>query len=238
MNSPPHSRFGADSLPPEAIERVMSVDYPLRRRVTARRLALGGGGVAAIATAVTLLINVFGPGVQNAFASWSPTPTVANSGQVSLAEASCAQAIQSTVQNIDAQQGASTYISTATAWQPVVVDVRGEFTLLTYQASSGTASNEGSCLSGGPSWSGGPQLSLNNEDGNSVSSAGNLQLSPGSSGVAPYSAQGSNYNGLSSAAPLANEISGPTSNWNSVSNDDVSIGQAGSGREFGHVRLK
>jgi hypothetical protein len=115
----------------------------------------------------------------------------------------------------------SAFITTASAWQAEVADVRGPFTLVAYQASDGTNTDTASCLSGGASWSAGPQVTLSNGAGAGISgSAG---------GGAKVAAQGFGSTSIANTPPSAGTIGGLSNNWNSASNDGVAIGQTGSG---------
>jgi hypothetical protein len=148
----------AADVPLDAIERLLAVDYHPRSRSPRTRLVLTGSGVAAIATAAGIAITTIGPGVQSAFASWSPTPTIPTSGQVTTAEATCSTAVGVLANHPLPATEAPGPFANVDSWQPTAEDVRGLFTLVSYQGSTGTSTDVAACLSGGSSWSAGPQV--------------------------------------------------------------------------------
>jgi len=105
-----------------------------RRRTKKRMVRIGVPGLAvSLALSLTLVLA----GTQEAFAGWSPSPSLASAGQTSTADATCqAQLAMSAPM--------STGGATATGWSVVTTDVRGPFTLVIYQ--NGTAG--ATCLTG------------------------------------------------------------------------------------------
>jgi hypothetical protein len=148
----------AGDVPLDAIERLLTVDYHPRTRSPRARLVLSGSGVAAIATASGIAFSTIGPGVQSAFASWSPTPTAPAIGQVTSAEAACSNAVGVLAQHPLPVSGDSGPFANVDSWQPTTEDVRGLFTLVSYQGTTGTTTDVAACLSGGSNWSVGPQV--------------------------------------------------------------------------------
>jgi len=162
----------AADVPPDSIERLLGVDYRPRTRSPRTRLVLSGSGVAAIATAAGIAITTIGPGVQSAFASWSPTPTIPASGQVTAAEATCSTAVGVLAQHpLPVTEAPGPFANVD--WQPTAQDVRGLFTLVSYQGTAGTTTDVAACLSGGSSWSVGPQVLMAETDpASSLSASG------------------------------------------------------------------
>lgn len=101
----------------EALIKELSRPSAPRR---ARALGLAGVGTAAAAAATTVLA-LGGGGTVNAFADWSPSPTVPGDGQISSALAYCQARL--------AQDGPVAYDGAVSGpYQPVLEDVRGPFT--------------------------------------------------------------------------------------------------------------
>jgi len=212
----------ANEIPDDALDRLRSRDYYPRGRSLKHRVVASGASAAVLATAASVVLLTVGPGVQDAFASWTPTPTAPSNGQIADAEALCVQSVVALAQAGNAANSASVFIATATEWQTVVEDVRGPFTLVALEAANGVAVDSASCLTGGSSWSGGPQVMMSNGEGMAISGI------PGD-GSAPTQAQGQATISVSKSPPSNGTIGDLTTNWNSTSNDDVAIGQAGSG---------
>jgi hypothetical protein len=147
----------AADVPLDAVERLLAFDYHPRTHSPRIRLVLSGSGVAVIATAAGIAVSTIGPGVQSAFASWSPTPTAPASGQVTTAEATCSTAVGVLANHPLPVSGAPGPFANMD-WQPTAEDVRGLFTLVSYQGVGGTTTDVAACLSGGSSWSVGPQV--------------------------------------------------------------------------------
>jgi hypothetical protein len=163
----------AANVPPDAIERLRAVDYHPQTRSSRTRLVLSGSGVAAIATAAGIAISTIGPGVQSAFASWSPTPTTPVSGQVTAAETTCSTSVDVLAQHpLPVSEGPGPF-GNVESWQPTAEDVRGLFTLVSYQGATGSTTDVAACLSGGSSWPVGPQVLMAETDpASSLSASG------------------------------------------------------------------
>lgn len=218
----------AADVTPDAIARVTTADYHPRRHRRRTVTLLGTGGTAALAAAIAAAVGVFGPGVPNAFASWSPHTSVPADGQVAAAEQACSAQIQSMAQGLSATPAAGD--ASGLTWQPAIEDVRGPFTLVAFTA-TGAATGLASCLSGGTSWSGGPQVSLSVAGKVAVNvtgsgSAGNGGSLPNESVQVAGSSVGF---GADIAAPASGDVSNPSTNWNSSSNDQVALGRVGEG---------
>jgi hypothetical protein len=210
----------ADDIPDAALERLRRTEFHPRGRSQRFRLAVGGASAAVLATATSVLLLTVGPGVQGAFADWSPTPTPPSSGQIAVAESVCAAAVVSLAESGNSANNSSAFITDPGAWQAEVEDVRGPFTLIAYQATNGTATDTASCLTGGTSWSGGPQIMMSNGDGMGIADSAGGSSGPVRSAAASISV---------SKSPLSSAtIGGLSMNWNSSSNDDVATGEAGS----------
>jgi hypothetical protein len=216
----------ANDVTADAIERVTSFNYHPRRHRRRTVTLWGTGGAATIAALVAAVIGVFGPGVPAAFASWTPHTSVPADGQVSTAEQTCIQAIQTLAQGIASASGTS---SPATTWQPVIDDVRGSFTLVAYSTTDGST-GVASCLTGGASWGDGPHVTLSYSGGNGVTMMGSLNgLSYGGTGTHPtvyVVAHG--FRELNTPVAIG-AVSNPSINWNSVSDDQIALGRVGSG---------
>ncbi len=136
-----------------------------RRRTKARILRIGVPGCAvSLGLSLTLVLA----GSQAAFAGWSPSPTPASAGQTSSADATC-----------QAQLAAAPPIAPGVAagggWSEVSTDVRGPFTLETYQNGTGSAT----CLVG-------PSITVVSQDiarGRSVSVSRGVKVSGSGSGL-------------------------------------------------------
>ncbi len=216
--------FRAESVPPVAVQRLVAADYHPRTRSYRIRVAIGAGSAAVIAAVVTLVGGVFGPGVSSAFASWTPTPTRAHAGQVTLAEAGCTEAVTALARQSDTRNATSPpFIDGDADWKPVVVDVRGAFILVAFAVSHGGAQNEATCLTGGSAWRAGPQLTLTSRKGNTIIQVGAAGRAVGSR----VSGRGSSF--ASSSPPTVGTVSGPTVDWVSSSNDEVAVGEVGAG---------
>jgi hypothetical protein len=163
----------AADVPPDAIERLLAVDYQPRARSPRTRLVLTGSGVAVIATAAGIVVSTIGPGVQSAFASWSPTPTSPASGQVTTAEATCSTAVGVLANHpLPVTEAPGPFANVG--WQPTAEDVRGLFTLVSYQGAGGTTTDVAACLSGGSNWPVGPQVLMAETDAASSLSASDV----------------------------------------------------------------
>jgi hypothetical protein len=105
-----------------ALTRVGAANYRPRRLTLARRLSLGG--VAGSATAGTVVAVVLLGGAQPAFAGWTASPTTPTGAQSSAAGESCQSSLASSP--LAQQAGGGT-------WQPEATDVRGPFTVSSYE---------------------------------------------------------------------------------------------------------
>lgn len=162
----------ADDVPIDVIERLRAFDYHPRTHSRRARLVLSGSAVAAIATAAGIAMSSVGPGVEGAFASWSPTPTTPASGQVTTAESACSNAVGILAQHPLPVSDDPGPFADVTNWQPTAEDVRGLFTLVSYQGAAGSTTDVAACLSGGSSWPIGPQvLMAETSPSNSVSAS-------------------------------------------------------------------
>jgi hypothetical protein len=119
-----------------------------------RRLSVlgGGAGLAAGATVALTLAGV-GASTPRAFAGWSPSPTTPVSGQTVAAEGACSVRLPTSAELEHAQRTAlGHYVPEPVpqilpgGWHPVIVDTRGPFTALLYEAAGGGA--QAFCFSG------------------------------------------------------------------------------------------
>jgi hypothetical protein len=178
----------AARLPPGAAARLRAADYhPREHRL--RAPTLGVGVLAGAATAGTVLAVVLG-GSAPAYAGWSAAPTSDTAS--SSADASC----QSQLASMPGAPGGS---ATGTgAWQNVLTDVRGPFTVELFQDSgsyaacftsssftsvnqisstgaSGESSNSLHVSAGSAAGGGGPLSPTTSGSGISTTSSGSLQ---------------------------------------------------------------
>jgi len=112
----------AARVPVVASSRLRSIDYEPRER-TLRAPVIGVGALAGAAAAGSALVVVLG-GSTPAYAGWSATPT-SPAAPSPAADASCQSQLSST-------QGSAGAIGSG-AWQNVLTDVRGPFTVALFQ---------------------------------------------------------------------------------------------------------
>jgi hypothetical protein len=130
----------ADEVPPEAFARVASGGYHPRTR-SPRVLALCAVGVAIAATVASVAFSTTGPARQNAFASWSATPTVPAGDQLAAADATCLSTTEQeaaeseTAGTAPGPQSPSPFTSPDT-WQVKLTDTRGPFSFVVLEATS------------------------------------------------------------------------------------------------------
>ena len=120
----------AASLPQAATERLRSIDYRPRRHLLAVPVAAGAGAAASLATVGTVLAVVLG-GATPAYGGWSATPT--SSSAPSSAAPDCISTLSS------ASTGPSATGSGTGAWQTLLTDVRGPFTVTLLQDGTSNA---------------------------------------------------------------------------------------------------
>ena len=115
----------AASVPPTATHRLRTLDYHPRRHRLGVPVAVGAGAAASAATAGTVLAVVLG-GAAPAYAGWSPAPTAAPTAAPS------AQAGQNCLNALPSNEPAGGQLGSG-AWQSVLTDVRGPFTVALFQ---------------------------------------------------------------------------------------------------------
>jgi hypothetical protein len=119
-------RGRAAQVPATSIARLTQLDYDPRTRGLRPPLALGAlAGAAGTAGAVVALVSL-GAGASNAFAGWTPAPTLPSPSQLAAATAECKT--QSPVKGLPLQ----------------LSDTRGPFTFSVYADSDSSAT----CISG------------------------------------------------------------------------------------------
>jgi hypothetical protein len=142
----------AAELPGDASSRLLAADY--RPRAGLQRPALAAGGAATVAGAVVAVsLAGLGTGTPRAFAGWSPTPTAHGGNQARNAQEACQSWLPTSARMEHAQQTASGSHEpwpippiTSGSWHAVVVDTRGPYTMILFEAAHGAA--ELSCFSG------------------------------------------------------------------------------------------
>jgi hypothetical protein len=142
----------AAELPSDASSRLLAADY--RPRSGLQRPVLAAGGAATVAGAlVTVLLVGLGTGTPRAFAGWSATPTAHGGNQARKAQEACLSRLPTSARIEHAQETASGPHKpwriapiTAGSWHVVVVDTRGPYTMILFEAAHGAA--ELSCFSG------------------------------------------------------------------------------------------
>jgi hypothetical protein len=120
----------AASLPRAATERLRSIDYRPRRHLLAVPVATGAGAAASLATVGTVLAVVLG-GATPAYGGWSATPT--SSSAPSSAAPDCISTLSG------ASSGPSGTGAGTGAWQTLLTDVRGPFTVTLLQNGTSNA---------------------------------------------------------------------------------------------------
>ena len=119
-------RARASALPMNASEKLRSVDYHPRRHRRAAPAALGATAVGAAAAGTALAVAL--GGAAPAYAGWSAAPTAASPSPSSQAGQSCLSALPF-------ERPAGGELGSG-AWQPLLTDVRGPFTVALYQNDS------------------------------------------------------------------------------------------------------
>lgn len=131
----------AAELPTDASAEILARDY--RPRGSAGRLALALGA-ASVAGAVAFTVSVIGLGsdAPRAFAGWTAAPTAARNDQVSRARSLC----QSELTRMSRLERPGLPTVPARAWHAVLIDTRGPFTMILFEAGNGRATSV--CFSG------------------------------------------------------------------------------------------
>jgi hypothetical protein len=185
----------AASVPREASERLRSVDYHPRRHRLGVPVAVGAAAAASAATAGTVLAVVLG-GAAPAYAGWSPTPTSSETAAPS------SQASQSCLSSMPPSEPGGQLGSGA--WQPVLTDVRGPFTVALFQNSGAYAA----CFTSA-SFTEVSQVSANNGSASSAGSANGTVRDLGAGG--PAGGMSSATVGGTSSGDLQNVVQTHTS---------------------------
>ncbi len=141
-------------LPDNVSDRVLARDY--RPRGSFGRLALAGTALT-LAVGAVFAVSVVGVGSDppRAFAGWSATPTHATRTQVAIARSQCRSQLArmarslliSRVEQPRGNQPLSAPPVAADLWQTVLIDTRGPYTLILFEAEHGRATSV--CFSGG-----------------------------------------------------------------------------------------
>jgi hypothetical protein len=142
----------AAELPSDASSRLLASDY--RPRAGLKRPVLAVAGAATMAGAlVTVSLVGLGTGTPRAFAGWSATPTAHRGDQARKAQEACLPRLPTSARIEHAEETASgphkpSPIAPIIAggWRAVVVDTRGPYTMILFEAAHGAA--ELSCFSG------------------------------------------------------------------------------------------
>jgi hypothetical protein len=118
----------ATEVPPDALARLLAVDYRPRGGHVARpRLAVGALAGSAAAAAATVAVITLGAGAPDAFAGWTRTPSHASRAQIAAAGSDCASRL------------AGTQSALPTGTTPVLTDTRGPFSFVIYATDNSTA---------------------------------------------------------------------------------------------------
>jgi hypothetical protein len=142
----------AAELPSDASSRLLATDY--RPRPGLRRTALAAGGAAVLAgAAVAVSLVGLGTDTPRAFAGWSATPRAPSGDQAMRAREACLSRLPTSAGIEHAQKTASGRHEPwpipdvpAGGWRTVLVDSRGPYTVILFEAAHGAA--EMSCFSG------------------------------------------------------------------------------------------
>jgi len=125
-----------------------------------RRIAIAVSGLLATTTVALAAtgVSVIGLGSEppRAFAGWSPTPTAATSAQVNRARSRCHSQLAELAEHLLptlAAEARKHHLHSApavsvAAWQTLLIDTRGPYTLILSQAEHGRATSV--CFGGGP----------------------------------------------------------------------------------------
>ena len=142
----------AAKLPRDVSDGVLAHDF--HPRGSAGRTALAVGTLT-LAAAIVLAVSVVGLGSDppRAFAGWSATPTAARGGQVNTALSQCRAQLAGTAHLLLSRETAprahhplSAPAVPTNAWQTVLIDTRGPYTLILFEADHGRATSV--CFSG------------------------------------------------------------------------------------------
>ena len=126
---------------------VLARDF--RPRGSAGRVALAAGTLT-LTVAVVLAVTVVGLGSDppRAFAGWSATPTAAGSGQVNKARSQCGSQLARVAHLLLSRETGSRAHGPLTpravpanAWRTVLIDTRGPYTLILFEAEHGRATS-------------------------------------------------------------------------------------------------
>ena len=113
----------AAALPTDVSEKLRAIDYHPRQHRRAAPVALGATAVGAAAAGTALVVAL--GGAAPAYAGWSAAPSAASSSPSSQVGQSCLGALP-----FDQPAGGDLGSG---AWQPLLTDVRGPFTVALYQ---------------------------------------------------------------------------------------------------------
>jgi hypothetical protein len=143
----------AATLPDDVSDAVLARDF--RARGSAGRAALAAGTLA-LAVAVVFAVSVVGLGsdTPRAFAGWSAAPTAATSSQVNNARSLCRSQLARMAEHLlpslpAGPQGHHPLRPPAVpvyAWHTILIDTRGPYTLILFEAEHGRATSV--CFSG------------------------------------------------------------------------------------------
>jgi len=143
----------AAELPSDASSRLLAAQY--RPRSALQRPALAAGGAAAVVAGAVMAASLAGLGTDTprAFAGWSATPTVLRGDQARQAREACLSRLPTSAGIEHAQETASGRRQPwlipnipAGGWRTVLIDSRGPYTVILFEAAHGAA--EMSCFSG------------------------------------------------------------------------------------------
>jgi hypothetical protein len=164
----------ADQLPPEAIDRLLAVEFRPRTRRLSPKVAIGAAAGVGASTAAAVSLLVVGTAAP-AFAGWEATPTTPAAGQLATAEAACRAhlAANSSAGSLDGPQSS-----------PILTDVRGPYTVAVYAAGSADVT----CFVG-PSFVAVSGLSVTSTGNGASASASGFGSVSGANGAGPASAQ-------------------------------------------------
>jgi len=136
----------AAELPDNVSDGVLAGDF--RPRGSVGRAALAAATLTLACAAVFAVFVVgLGSDPPRAFAGWSPTPTAARSGQVNKARSRCRSQLArmaehlltSSAEESRANHPLSARAVPANAWHTVLIDTRGPYTLILFEAERGRA---------------------------------------------------------------------------------------------------
>jgi hypothetical protein len=138
----------AAELPDNVSDRVLADDFRPRRSIGRPALA---AAALALAGAAVFVVSIVGLGSDppRAFAGWSAAPTAATSDQINKARSLCRSQLARMAQHLLSSREAGSRghhpliarVVPVDAWHTVLIDTRGPYTLILFEAEHGRATS-------------------------------------------------------------------------------------------------